>query len=500
MARGFPTLERNPDIRRGGRVPSKWASPKAYSGPYRPDANAARNTFRRVPPNPVEFGRKAPINGGAARLILRVGARAVPAAAALVAAWEIGRMIGDKVADVINVTADPTPVLPSSWEWCPGKAPIPGFICAPGRPFVSPGWFIAGGSCDFPPAHPLCDQGFFLNETHPGLIPATETRARWSRMHRYSFQLGNSRADVGVARRVIDDSEVPVVLPSMVPNVREDEFEPLPIQNPWPAMLPPHLVPAETAPVPWRAIPDLAPNPALDPDYQRRTGPRTRRRVTFRPGVGVPAPQPGADPLVPQPARTIPGAIVPGTSVVVEAVPGARLGPGTPVRSTPAPSNGPERKFRAPGVLAAAMRVGGAATEAQEFIDALYKNLPARRRDRKHTPLERWQVIYDYWSEIDIEGALLQVAEDNIKDMLIGAASGTASQGLRDIGVNPYVSQDTGGVGRGFASMAEARAYWDEVRAQQRRRRAERRLDKQRRRDERRRAREGGPYDANLWR
>lgn len=202
--------------------------------------------------------------------------------------------------------------------------------------------------------------------------------------------------------------------------VGDPAYSPAPLAPPVP-LLPPGVDPLIRppfsneplpVPLPWRAIPYRVPNPARDPREQPRRGPGPRPRPR------LPTER---DPMAP------PVAGEPGPTIVV--------GPGTVTEGNPAPGARPhpprrgekEKKVRS-GLPFLIRHPVNAATEAKDFIDAVWEAIPWKDRiayhEGKKVPRadQKARALYDLFDKIDWEEAIENIVENQIEDFVFGKA------------------------------------------------------------------------------
>lgn len=221
----------------------------------------------------------------------------------------------------------------------------------------------------------------------------------------------------------------PSVIPPAVPNV-----SPLPSIDP--AFLPIGEPVSHPAPIPYRLLPRMRPNPWRHHAYQRTAG-------NYPPDSTL-------DPYFPF-APTIPSTSLPFVTppVVVEPVSGTasyRAYPMTVAREQHkldrARRNEREKKIKMQGSLGV-LALLNAASEAVDLVDCIYDAIPRKYRPRygntrfvlRHpTPQQKVLAIYQHFDKIDIPKALGNVVSNEIEDRIfgkLGNLSKNVSHGLR---------------------------------------------------------------------
>jgi len=102
----------------------------------------------------------------------------------------------------------------------------------------------------------------------------------------------------------------------------------------------------------------------------------------------------------------------------------------SPVGRVPPGRGEREKKVRfAPPWLAIPLRAALFATEAIDFIEAIWKAIPKHlRMGRKTTPQDMLSDIYNHWHHIQWTDALLNLVYNELEDRVIGKVAGTASK------------------------------------------------------------------------
>lgn len=227
-------------------------------------------------------------------------------------------------------------------------------------------------------------------------------------------------------------------------------------------------IPAQTVPASWLSYSEqyIIPHPTLT-----GLGVQTHLRSFTRPVGNVQRPGPQIDPA-PRPWYP-PQFIPPGDPVPVAKTPlkmpdwptpeGSKSGqPAAQPQRAPAPAGNRtpaqtnvsrpgrrvrERKGRLRRGLAAVVNIAFIATEVIDAVDSIYDALPKKlrsdlRRDRilsgerigNLPPHEKAAAIWEYWDQIDIGQAILNLAQNQIEDYFVGRLTGGADQFLRTIG------------------------------------------------------------------
>jgi len=247
----------------------------------------------------------------------------------------------------------------------------------------------------------------------------------------------------------------------------------IPIETPWPTTAPEFMPGIKSIPSPvYRPSPALprptewpvadpapqpgvrpSPQPRVEPDRPRRDQPRTRPR----PRPGRPPrprfpPDPSRPPIrEPNPETGLPPYVVPSTDF--------HVGPGTgvrprPVQSThtrkPAPPGTKEKRKIRWDARNAAGGLYGAATEVKDVADAIAKSMPSDyQKAYRQTPglHNKLAFLLRNWRKIDAANAILNVAEDQLKDYVIGKSNSMASKAITK---SPYWRSPRGpGIARG---------------------------------------------------
>lgn len=235
--------------------------------------------------------------------------------------------------------------------------------------------------------------------------------------YRMQYQQGFTRPNQGAfVKPVLAPAKLVIALPSNPPITKHVT------ENPMNAK--PGEAPAFTRPIPWEALPNTAPSTGREASY-------------------------GEPDLYPVPSVPFYPAKVPNDwSISIQDAPagvGAASAPKThtmrPPRGKP-PKNEKEVKHKLPTAAVALLKAVSAVTEAVDFVDALYKALPAefrpKYRNTKHekkvtTPLERMEAVYKNAEKIDIYNAIDNLVENQIEDYAfgkLGQAGGEVSKRL----------------------------------------------------------------------
>lgn len=156
-----------------------------------------------------------------------------------------------------------------------------------------------------------------------------------------------------------------------------------------------------------------------------------------RPRIRFPVRPPFAPPQVPGDPNSPPA---PGTWIPVRppravVVPGSpRPRPGRPPLPTPRPRplrppQGKERKVRASSrtILRLIQSLAYGATEVQDWIDALYRTLPAKYRTARGGA-QRVRAVLDHWRTLDPTQAIIALIAMEIGDQIIGRSTARAQR------------------------------------------------------------------------
>lgn len=191
---------------------------------------------------------------------------------------------------------------------------------------------------------------------------------------------------------------------------------------PWPSVDPLSLpigqpVP-DPAPIPYRAIPGIRPNPMRAPQEQRRSG-----------GDSLPRRQPYT---------------VPGEVWQYDYPPAGRTAPrGSPssIPIQPPPRGTRERKVIAniPGSHFSAKLIN-LVTETKDAVDAFWWALPAKFRKGTLLP-DRFRDLWQHWDEVDMGKALRNLIRNEITDQVVGRIGRAVSRTYRN---NPYWTRPVG--------------------------------------------------------
>lgn len=310
--------------------------------------------------------------------------------------------------------------LPSGWTWCKGPVDPPLPVCDPPTNWATKPWLVPG-TCLL--NVPLYGQG---GTVLPAVPDATDFI--WPYDNEYYAQrayvdcIGTTTHTVvfGVAQR-ISGTEVPFSDPGTAWNPRE--IAPDRYGYGWPDTFGWPTVPREgQQPIPYGRIPEIRPS-ELGPVSER-----TERGYTVEVGSG-PALQGEPQPN-PQPNPTRPPNVKPHFPVP----------PGPKVH---------ERKVWVDGPLAAVYRFANKVTEAQDGIDAAFYALPKEIRARydRTSPTARDRAVYQHWSQVDLKQFIVNIIKNEGQDFVLGRLGQLRGKALRDLGVNPYISDKSGFIG-----------------------------------------------------
>ena len=116
---------------------------------------------------------------------------------------------------------------------------------------------------------------------------------------------------------------------------------------------------------------------------------------------------------------------------------------GQPTKPTPVspPGHKPpgpgvkERKSRVRRVGAALIRAMRATTEALDFIDAVFKALPAKYRKGVKTPQDKVRAIYQHADKLDMNKVVFNLIANHYTDKLLGRANALIERPMRQHGV-----------------------------------------------------------------
>ena len=306
--------------------------------------------------------------------------------------------------------------LPSGWVWCKGPVEPALPVCNPPTNWATKPWMVPG-TCLL--NVPLYGQG---GTVLPAVPDATDFI--WQFDNEYYAQrayvdcIGTTTHTVvfGVAQR-ISGTEVPFTDPGTRYNPTEIAPDHYGYGSPdtfvWPTVARP-----EPGKNPYQQI------PAIKPSELGAVSERTERGYDIGGGFGAPAPvQPGVKPILP-----------PNVKPHVPALPG----PGVK-----------ERKIRVTGALAAVYRFANWITEAQDGLDAAFKALPkaVRAKYDRTDPKARDRAVYEHWTEIDLKKFLVNIVKNEAQDYVLGRLGQLRGKSLRDLGVNPYISDKSGFIG-----------------------------------------------------
>lgn len=119
-----------------------------------------------------------------------------------------------------------------------------------------------------------------------------------------------------------------------------------------------------------------------------------------------------------------------------------------PTPPSPPRPNEKERKTRVQKGLAKLLEIAFEATEAVDFIDIAWENIPKqyraeflrnrKRQGKPLTPQEKFAAVYRYSDKIDMNGLFLDLLKNQAIDWAVGNASKRSDQFLRDAGVTVY--------------------------------------------------------------
>lgn len=225
----------------------------------------------------------------------------------------------------------------------------------------------------------------------------------------------------------------------------------------FPDLLPPGVPSPALAPAPNSVRPPYVPSPYLPSDQQRWSS--SRYGVVPRGGIVEPSFQPHETPLE-------------HDTIVIEPMPssngaGGRSPPPPRVHLNTPPRYGEkERKAKVPRALAIALNIGGKLTEAADVVDALYDALPRhvklKFRNTNYllqsaTPQAKLAVLIEHYDKIDLEDALVGLAENQIEDYVLGRVGQLGKQWAKDTG-RFTGSIDFGATGRYYQMVARTQA------------------------------------------
>lgn len=115
-----------------------------------------------------------------------------------------------------------------------------------------------------------------------------------------------------------------------------------------------------------------------------------------------------------------------------------------------------ERKGKVRQGFVVALKTGYAATEANDFIEALFDgvSIPGMKKlppAFKNTPeglnsLEKAQWMFKHWQEIDMTQALLNLAANQVIDLAVGTIGGRADKFATDLGITYHNQLLSGGI------------------------------------------------------
>lgn len=202
-----------------------------------------------------------------------------------------------------------------------------------------------------------------------------------------------------------------------VPGVRPTRnvnLGPLPLMPPMadPMSLPMDRPLGAPVPVPYRWLPYRRSNPYRSPTEQTQFGYKMAVPYWF-PLIG---PFPSQLQWPGQSAKPVPGQPV---------VPGVKPNP-----QPPGPRNH-ERKSKAKGAMAMALRAGYAVTEGLDALDAVFKALPAKYRKGAETPQEKAYRIWKHYKHLDMGKVVFNLVANHYTDKLVGGASGRAGRDIK---------------------------------------------------------------------
>lgn len=285
------------------------------------------------------------------------------------------------------------------------------------------------------------------------------------------------------------------VLPRVIPQPEVDPWEGSPDPSPWPSPAPkpnsqvdPWVVPPGVpwpapAPVPWRALPDMQPNPWVSPEVQPQRGPDVRPNPWWpfpqpqpQPSPVEPVPQPQPQPQ-PSPAR--PPQVSPPVQVWPPVAPAPRPvpspGPGVPPGVSPPVGNvgrpAPTHRLARPGPgtreRKGRVQSGGAlltwalngATESMDLLSAFWWALPGRYRSPPVWKEDHWVRVtaqemaadlWRNWRHIDLDQAAHNVVMNELGDRLAGQMGQAGRKAIRQLVAQGF-SQRPVGFGTGPA-------------------------------------------------
>jgi len=308
-------------------------------------------------------------------------------------AWQLGTLIGKLLARA-GANQGLWPIATCSGSGVPSR--IPALTCGGSRLF-------AGGP---DPAIPGATSVYFWEYDSP--------------FGSLSFYKYNGRRDY--------------VAPLPVPNYRPAPSD-LPAGAPYPGVPYPHPTPIpwvapQAEPVPLAPLPAPVPVPVPLAPYRLPYPTPYGRGGALGPRVGGAVPW-GVDAV----AGYHPDGR-PSGSPVIRPAPVPRAPPRPPVK---------EQKLNAPAgrVANALARLAGAASEANDFVGALWGALPPRYQTPATGPRQfgrawgdrpfrrKWRDVYDNWDKINWAKALENLAVNEVEDRIVGRALGAANRADR---------------------------------------------------------------------
>lgn len=245
---------------------------------------------------------------------------------------------------------------------------------------------------------------------------------------------------------------MPFEYPAINPMVDPDA---LPINTPQPA---PEPAPVELLPYLEALNPDQAiwPNSAAGGSARGDTPPgedrayelRNRPKQDWKIGDPVSPPQFSTQPADPvgEPVVFVPPAIEVGPGVSVVTPPAHK--------NEPADTNTRESKHKLLAHHSLVGRIFGGLTEGADFVDALYEALPdwvrkieRRKRHGKDPSFTgKMEVLWKYHKHINVEQAIVNVAMNQIEDMLLGKTMQRINKGFSEA---PHFRNRPVGIGFG---------------------------------------------------
>lgn len=112
--------------------------------------------------------------------------------------------------------------------------------------------------------------------------------------------------------------------------------------------------------------------------------------------------------------------------------------PVTPSNPRPPTEGEKEKKGKISKAISIALKVAFEATEAIDFIDAVFDALPKKYHKGRLTPQAKLRLIYLHSDEIDLNKMVLNVLANHYSDLVIGRLSAITDAELQARGVNGF--------------------------------------------------------------